>query len=368
MWPRKIPYQFVLKNPRQTQNAFALIGCVAVVNYSYIYWYQMKPTRARRLSNIKMSDQITWKPAKEYMQLKALYWNLLAIDGVNSVTLTPHDAWFWGFFMGAGAFAVCQVSSLRQGVRSHVKKLFPTRQRVRPTNAFDPLGEISRFHTRPYQDLKYALFFGGLGFAINTIDYHTTDVDTRDYLRAAFPQYDDEIISELQQNHDATCRMIATIINNNPKLLNTNDMKTVAIYVAEKTETETHLEDAHTWIGYSPVMTMQYLLGELDALELGVCVRRFWLRLKGVCSKCDESDWFETFGNGKISFLPSDCPANWTTKFCPRKLLADLFITMGTLGTPFKFYLFWSEDDLEYRGFLISYGKGHEKGMLKRSY
>jgi len=120
-------------------------------------------------------------------------------------------------------------------------------------NGFSDNGQIqiSRFTKRPNQDIAKALLCVGVGCAINAFDYYTNDVDTRDYLKFAFPEYDDEIVSELQNNHAATCRMIATIINNNPNLLNKNDMKNVAIYVAEKTDSETHLEDANTWIGYS---------------------------------------------------------------------------------------------------------------------
>ena len=113
-----------------------------------------------------------------------------------------------------------------------------------------------------------------------------------------------------------------------------------------------------------PVMTMQYLCGELDALELGVCFRQGWLALKGLCRKIRNSDFFQNFGNGQMYFIPDCCPAS-VTPFCPRKLLADIFIVCGTLGpNPINYYQFWSKDDLEYRGYLISYG-GFEKRILK---
>lgn len=76
-------------------------------------------------------------------------------------------------------------------------------------------------------------------------------MDTRDYLLAAFPQYTEEIVSQLQRNHDGTCRLIASIINHNSQLLNCNDMKTVADYVTQKTGSQSYWEDANTWIGYS---------------------------------------------------------------------------------------------------------------------
>jgi len=112
-----------------------------------------------------------------------------------------------------------------------------------------------------------------------------------------------------------------------------------------------------------PVMTMQYLCGELDALELGMCVRR----LKLFCENMHHwtSKLFGSFDNGQI-WCP--CPVN-TTTFCPRKLLADLFIEFGTLGPdPLNYYRYWSNDDLEYRRFLLRYGQRDKWGMIKRSY
>ena len=40
--------------------------------------------------------------APSFQRIKALYWNILALDGVNPMNSKPHDAWFWGYaFLGA---------------------------------------------------------------------------------------------------------------------------------------------------------------------------------------------------------------------------------------------------------------------------
>ena len=40
-----------------------------------------------------------------FQRIKALYWNILALDGVNPMNLKPHDAWFWGYALLGTVFA-----------------------------------------------------------------------------------------------------------------------------------------------------------------------------------------------------------------------------------------------------------------------
>ena len=107
------------------------------------------------------------------------------------------------------------------------------------------------------------------------VDYLKTDSDTRKYLKAAFPEYEDSMIESLQQDQETSCRLLALIINQNLHHFDREKLEFVAEYVERITQRPTFWDDANTWIQFSPVLTLQYLLDELDSLELGVCFTKY---------------------------------------------------------------------------------------------
>ena len=86
---------------------------------------------------------------------------------------------------------------------------------------------------------------------LNFADYTETDRNTRQFLKDAFPQYTEEVVESLLLNHEATCRLIATLINCNTHFFSKKDMQTVANYVEKETGKQTFWDDAHSWIHYS---------------------------------------------------------------------------------------------------------------------
>jgi hypothetical protein len=100
-------------------------------------------------------------------------------------------------------------------------------------------------------------------------------------------------------------------------------------------------------------MTMQYLFGEIDSLEMGICFHRIWLLTQIVK---------QNFIGLPNEDLLDQQHAEELEGYCPRKLLTDLFISFGTVGPQWvKYYRYWTETDLEYRIFLIKYrGKMNE--------
>ena len=69
----------------------------------------------------------------------------MALDGVNSVTLTPHDGWFWGFGLLSAGFGASLLRKKFINLFSVSRKKLASLQSysiIRPVYRHDPFGEV----------------------------------------------------------------------------------------------------------------------------------------------------------------------------------------------------------------------------------
>jgi len=331
------------------------IGSIGVLSYVQ-EWNRMQRTKSYRIAEIFISQQNTEETTiKEYapsfQRIKALYWNILALDGVNPMNSKPHDAWFWGYaFLGAlfASFFVRQKMSYKM-LDKRLKSTLLGRNVSLTSTMFSRLiipsrAELTRWSMiKRNKDAILASMCVAFGIAANLVDYLKTDSDTRKYLKAAFPEYEDSMIESLQQDQETSCRLLALIINQNLQHFDREKLEFVAEYVERITQRPTFWDDANTWIQFSPVLTLQYLLDELDSLELGVCFTKYNYALEYLSAAITGRSCPEKVFDIREMSRKAPCCAY-------HSLLSDLFITLGTKGPEFmKFYHYWTEVDLEYR-------------------
>lgn len=173
------------------------------------------------------------------------------------------------------------------------------------------------------------------------------------------------MIESLQQDQETSCRLLALIINQNLHHFDREKLEFVAEYVERITQRPTFWDDANTWIQFSPVLTLQYLLDELDSLELGVCFTKYNYALEYLSAAITGRSCPEKVFDIREMSRKAPCCAyhsllslglDWLTFRYILKIQiltpsrSDLFITLGTKGPEFmKFYHYWTEVDLEYR-------------------
>lgn len=332
---------------------FGAFGAFGVTHFVYFNYWNDKVSDRR--FQIELSKHCkTRQNNKEWMQLRSLYWNLQALDGLNNNNKIPNDAWLYWFLVPALGHLVLGGWRHGRALISHARKTaaikFGQRPLVAKASKIDPLGhrslskiwspqlsqKISLDNGR-YLDFKCAFLYFCVGVVLNWVDYTETDRNTRQFLKDAFPQYTDEVVESLTLNHEATCRLIATIINVNPHLFSKKDMQTVANYVEKETGKETFWDDAHSWIHYSPVITMEYLFRDQTSLYLLPCIRT-------------PVSFFQTpLQLARRQFCPAvESSVKRNANCCPRQAISDWFEITGR-GV---WYVHRDDDDLRYRYYL----------------
>jgi len=226
----------------------------------------------------------------DLLKIHTLKRNLYHLDGISSQTRLPHDTYFWvgsaclaaGACVGVGRFLQYQKRLLCYRYQCAGQNC-SGQMLSRPTNqsansvkcrgysrmsqdqieardlVFNQL--ILNRHYRNYKkELKVTAAISAAVFAVGA--WINLDHITKSTTLASSMLRKQWGVDEL--DHESTLRLLSILIERNLFLFEEHHLRIVAEYVAEKTGDHTYWDVPSTYMGYSPLVIMQFLFDELE--------------------------------------------------------------------------------------------------------